>query len=78
MSRPLTLAEIQHMFKHQTDDTRRAMIVSSVLGGAFAIVFVALRIIARKLASIPMKADDWWIFVSLVRSTLSREIQMPT
>ena len=66
MSRTPTPTEIQYMTEHAGDDLRAAMIVSSAVAGTMSIVFVALRIAARKLPGIPFGADDWWMFASLV------------
>lgn len=67
MSKGPTPEEIQYMIEHTDDDRSQAMIISSVFGGVFAIIFVLMRVLARKLSRIPFKADDWWMFASLVR-----------
>ena len=65
MSAP-TAEELQYMMTHVTDDTRGPMIASSAIGGSIAILCVMLRIVARRMPGIPLKADDWWMIASLV------------
>ncbi|KAF1995584.1 hypothetical protein P154DRAFT_445049 [Amniculicola lignicola CBS 123094] len=65
MSQQPTDSEIQYMLEHAGDDLRPAMIAGSAVAGAMAVVFVALRVAARKLPGIPFGADDWWMFASL-------------
>ena len=40
--------------------------VSVCLG--LALIAVTLRVIARRASKAPLKADDYWIFISLVRA----------
>ena len=61
-----TPEQLQYMVAHQSDDLRGSMIASSAAGGTLAIVFVILRIMARKMPGIPLGADDWWMLASLV------------
>jgi hypothetical protein len=54
------------MVDNADDDLRKAMIVSSAVADAMSIVFIALRIAARKLPRIPFGAGDWWMIASFV------------
>jgi hypothetical protein len=66
MSRQPTPEEIAYMVEHSHDDLRATMIICSAIAGVMAVVFVAMRVAARKLPGIPFGADDWWMFASLV------------
>jgi hypothetical protein len=54
------------MVEHAGDDLRIAMIASSAIAGVLSVIFVAMRVAARRLPGIPFGADDWWMFASLV------------
>ena len=66
MSRTPTASDIAYMKEHIDDSRSTAMIVTSVICGTIACIAVVLRVIGRRLAQLKLKADDWWMIISLV------------
>lgn len=66
MSKPLTASDIQYMKEHANDSKKTEMITTTVVCGVAAFTAIGLRVFARRLAHIEFKADDWWMFASLV------------
>ena len=66
MSQTLTPSDIAYMKEHINDSRQTEMVTTTVVCGIASIAAIALRIFARRLAHLQLKADDWWIFVSLV------------
>lgn len=67
MSKPLTSSDVQYMKEHANDSKKTEMIATTVVCGVAAFAAIGLRVFARRLAHLKFKADDWWMFVSLVK-----------
>jgi hypothetical protein len=61
-----TLAQIQYMEAHITDDKRPNLIAAFTVSIALAYIAVILRFVARRRRGVQLLADDWLIFVALV------------
>ena len=54
------------MKEHINDSRQTEMVTTTIVCGIASIAAIGLRIFARRLAHLQFKADDWWMFVSLV------------
>ena len=62
----LSPSDIQYMEEHVKDSRVPGMIATTIVCAIASILAIGLRLLARRLASLHLKADDWWIIVSLV------------
>jgi hypothetical protein len=65
-----TQEQIAYMMARRGDDLRPNLIASLVICLLVSYTSVILRVVCRKLRRAPLLADDWLIFVSLVRIAL--------
>jgi len=61
-----TLAQIEYMKAHITDDKRHNLIATFIVSISLAYIAVILRFIARRRRRVQYLADDWLILVALV------------
>lgn len=55
---------------HLYDDRSLGLKVTFILALIISTVAVVLRVVSRRIANAPLKADDYTIMVSLVRSSV--------
>lgn len=60
--------EIQYELENTHDNRAPNIIVSYTVCLSLAFIAVALRFVARRVSKASLRADDWWIVISLVYS----------
>ena len=56
----------QYQYDHINETRVPALDIATYICLPAAFIAVICRILSRRIAEVPLKADDWWIFVGLV------------
>lgn len=72
----LSTSEMQFQLEHAAEDRSANVIAAVATCLCLAFIAVSARFFARKTTKTPLGADDWMIFVALVRVSRSPQASM--
>ena len=56
----------QYQYDHINETRVPALNIATYICLAMAFIAAIFRVLSRRISKVPLKADDWWIFVGLV------------
>ena len=65
----LSAGELEEQLGHAQDNKSPQMVAATISFMVISTIAVVLRVLARRIQGLKLGADDYLIFVSLVRST---------
>lgn len=74
MSTPTLVAASDYQLLHIKDSRVPNLVISMAMCLPAAYIAVVLRFVSRRVGTVPLKADDWWLVVGLVSRRLLLEL----
>lgn len=56
----------QYQYDHINETRVPALDIATYICLPMAFIAVIFRVLSRRISKVPLKADDWWLFVGLV------------